>query len=56
MSAKKKQKKVGRINPILYAIVYHVLYPLYRIRYGLTVENKALRGAKGPILVIAPTN
>lgn len=54
MSTKKKQKKVGRINPILYWLVYHILHPLYRIRYGLTVDNKALRGVKGPVLVIAP--
>ena len=52
--AKKKQKKIGRINPILYWLVYHILYPLYRIRYGLTVDKRALRGVKGPILVIAP--
>ncbi|MBQ8858937.1 MAG: 1-acyl-sn-glycerol-3-phosphate acyltransferase [Clostridia bacterium] len=52
--AKKKQKKIGRINPILYWFVYHVLHPIYRIRYGLTVDNRAIRGVRGPILVIAP--
>ena len=52
--AKKKQKKIGRINPILYWLIYCAVYPFFRLRYGLTVDKRALRGVKGPILVIAP--
>lgn len=54
MSSKKKQKKIGRINPVLYWFVYHILYPIYRLRYGLTVDRRGIADMKGPALVVAP--
>ncbi|MBQ8350875.1 MAG: 1-acyl-sn-glycerol-3-phosphate acyltransferase [Clostridia bacterium] len=35
-------------------MVYHVLYPIYRRRYGVTLDTAALKEIKGPALVIAP--
>ena len=52
--AKKKTKKIGRINRFLYWLVYHLLYPRYRRRYGLVLDTAALKEIKGPALVIAP--
>ncbi|MBQ8175102.1 MAG: 1-acyl-sn-glycerol-3-phosphate acyltransferase [Clostridia bacterium] len=52
-SAKKKQKKIGRINPVLYWFVYHILYPLYRHRYGLTIDRSGIADLKEPALVVA---
>ncbi len=54
MAKKKQQKKIGKINRFLYFLVYIFLYPYYKIRYGITVDNRVLKGEKGPALVIAP--
>lgn len=53
MSKKAKRKKIGRPNRILYWFMYHFFYPLYRRRYGLTIDAPALRGIKGPAIVLA---
>lgn len=54
MPKKKKGKRIGRPNAVLYWFLYHYLYPLYRRRYGLEIDAPALRGLKGPALVLAP--
>lgn len=53
MSKKAKRKKIGRPNRILYWFMYHVFYPFYHRRYGLTIDAPALRGIKGPAIVLA---
>lgn len=50
----KKNKKIGKPNRLLYWLIYHVLYPRYRRRYGLVMDVDVLREIKGPALVIAP--
>lgn len=52
--AVKKQKAIGRPNRVLYWLMYHILYPLYRIRYGLTIDRSGLCDLRGPALVVAP--
>lgn len=51
---KNKQKKIGRPNPFLYALLYCFFRPFYALRYGVRFDNATVRGIKGPALVIAP--
>lgn len=50
---KKRKKKIGRPNAVFYWFLYHFLYPLYRRKYGLEIDAPALRGIKGPAIVLA---
>lgn len=53
---KKRKKRIGRMNPVLYFFLYLFLRPLYRIRFGMRIDKKSLRGireGKGA-LVLAP--
>ncbi len=55
-SYQKKKKRIGRMNPVVYFFVYLFLRPLYRIRFGMRIDKKGLRGireGKGA-LVLAP--
>ncbi len=56
MSKKQKKKnQIGRPNRLLYWLMYHFMYPLYRWRYGLTMDTAALDTLHGHSgLVIAP--
>ncbi len=54
MDKKKKSKKqrVGKINPILYAIVYAVLKQKYK-KYNISFDNEIAKSIKGPAIVVA---
>lgn len=50
----KKKQKIGRPNPFLYLLALVILRPYYRLRYGVRVDNTAVRGLRGPAIVLAP--
>ena len=50
---KKSQKRIGRVNPILYAAIRAVLGPMYKRRYNLTIDNEIVKDIKGPAIVVA---
>ncbi|MBQ7344359.1 MAG: 1-acyl-sn-glycerol-3-phosphate acyltransferase [Clostridia bacterium] len=54
MDKKKKSKKqrVGKVNPILYAIVYAVLKQKYK-KYNISFDNEIAKSIKGPAIVVA---
>ena len=54
MDKKKKSRKqrVGKVNPILYAIVYAVLKQKYK-KYNITFDNEIVKSIKGPAIVVA---
>lgn len=54
MDKKKKSKKqrVGKANPILYAIVYAVLKRKYK-KYNITFDKAIVKDIKGPAIVVA---
>lgn len=52
--SKKKKKRIGRINPLLLFFAYLFMRPLYKIKYGLTVDRRQLKSHKGPAIIIAP--
>ena len=54
MNKKKTSKKrIGKVNPILYAFVYAALKRKYTKKYGITFDRTAVKGLKGPAIVIA---
>ena len=50
---KKKSKKIGKVNPILYAILYATLGTVYRLKYHITFDKKIVKSIKGPAIVLA---
>ncbi len=53
---KGQKKKIGRMNPIAYFLLYCFFLPFYRIRYGMRIDKKGLcdiKRNKGA-LVLAP--
>lgn len=53
MAKKAKKKRIGRPPAFLLWLLYHVFYPHYRHRYGLSLDAPTLRGLKGPSIVLA---
>ncbi len=54
MNKKRKSKKrIGRANPLLYAIVYTVLKWKYTRKYRIKFDKSAVRAIKGPAIVVA---
>ena len=53
--AKKKQanKKIGKVNPVLYAAVYPVLKRKFTKKYNRTMDKSIVKDIKGPAIVIA---
>ena len=51
---KNKPKRIGRPPAFLYFLLYCFLRPYYSLRYGVRFDNAAIRGIKGPALVVAP--
>lgn len=49
----KKNKKIGKINPLLYGVVYSVLKPMYTKKYNITYDNAITKDIKGPAIVVA---
>ena len=50
---KKKPKEIGKVNPILFKILYAVLKPIYTKKYGITYDNEIVKDIKGPAIVVA---
>lgn len=50
----KKKQRIGRPNPFLYLLALLILRPYYRLRYGVRVDNSAVRGLRGPAIILAP--
>ena len=53
MKNKKKKKRIGKINPVLYAVVYAVLKPLYTKKYNIKFDKAIVKDIKGPCVVVA---
>ena len=53
MAKNKKKKRIGKVNPILYALVYLVLKIKYTRKFKITYDKKAVKDLKGPAIVIA---
>ena len=54
MSQKKKSgKKIGKVNPVLYAILFATLGTIYRLKYRITFDKKIVKNIKGPAIVLA---
>ena len=52
MNKKKKSKKIGKANRLLYAIVHSVLKRKYTKKYNITFDNDIVKDIKGPAIVI----
>jgi len=50
---KAKNKSIGKVNPILYAIVYALLKRKYMKEYGLKLDKSIVKDIKGPAIVVA---
>ncbi len=54
MSKKNKsKKKIGRVNPILYAVLETVFRIRYKTKYHVKFDNAAVKNIKGPAIVVA---
>ena len=54
MSKKKKNNnRIGKINPILYAVLYAALKGKYTKKYGITYDNAIVKDIKGPAIIVA---
>lgn len=50
---KKNKKRIGKVNPILYAILYVVMKPMYKKKYNMKFDNEIVKKIKGPAIVLA---
>ena len=50
---KKSKKKIGKVNPLLYAFVYMALKRKYTKKYGIKFDNSEAKHIKGPAIVVA---
>ena len=55
MNSKKKKtkKRIGKANPILYAIVYAILKLKYTKKYRITYDKSIVKSIKGPAIIVA---
>ena len=54
MSKKNRsKKKIGRVNPILYAAIYAVMKIKFSRKYHVTFDKEAVKNLKGPAIVVA---
>ena len=54
MSKKKKSKnkKIGKVNPIFYALVRAFLHRSFTKKYNITYDNAIVKDIKGPAIVV----
>ena len=54
MNSKKKKakKKIGKANPVLYAIVYSILKHKFK-KYNISFDKEAVKDIKGPAIIVA---
>ena len=50
---KKSKKRIGKPNPILYAIAYAIVKPIYTKKYNIKYDKEIVKDIKGPAVVIA---
>ena len=50
---KKTPKKLGRANPIVYALAYAIVKPIFTKKYNISYDNAIVKKIKGPAVVIA---
>jgi 1-acyl-sn-glycerol-3-phosphate acyltransferase len=50
---KNKNKKIGKVNPVLYAILYPFVKRKYTKKYHLTMDKALAKEIKGPAIVVA---
>ena len=50
---KKKKRYPHKPNRILYALAAMVVYPYFKLRFGLKIDRKAICDLKGPVMVVA---
>lgn len=50
---KKSKKKIGKVNPFLYAIIYAFMKRKYTKKYGITFDKEIVKDIKGPAIVVA---
>ena len=53
MNKKSKTKKIGKVNPFLYAIVYAALKRKYTKKYNVSYDKSIVKDIKGPAIVVA---
>ena len=54
MSKKKKsKKKIGKANPLLYAILYTIFKVKFTKKYNITFDKDIVKSIKGPAIVVA---
>lgn len=56
MSNKKNKKsgeRIGKVNPIFYALACAYLKPKYTKKYGITYDNEIVKDVKGPAIIVA---
>ena len=53
MKDKKKKKKIGKVNPLLYALLYVIFTIQYNRKFRITYDKKIVKSIKGPALVLA---
>ena len=54
MSRKKKsKKKIGRPNPLLYAVAYAVVKPIFTKKYNIKYDKALVKDIKGPAIILA---
>ena len=51
--SKKSKKKIGKVNPLLYSILYPIFRLIYTRKYHITYDNEIAKSIKGPAIVIA---
>ena len=50
---KHSKKRIGKVNPLLYAMVYAALKHKYTKKYGITFDNDIVKEIKGPAIIVA---
>ena len=50
---KKAKKRIGKANPLLYAIIYAALKRKYTKKYNITFDKSIVKDIKGPAIVVA---
>lgn len=49
----KANQKIGKINPLLYGVLYRFFKRKYTKKYNLTMDNDIVKDIKGPAIVLA---
>ena len=50
---KKSKKRIGKVNPVFYAIVYAVMKRVYKKKYNVEIDDSLAKSIKGPAIVVA---